>query len=110
MGEDVQVQKVQFTPMNDSPTSKQPRNIDLIMDVPIEVSVILGRSNKTIKEILELSSGSLIELDKYVEEPVDILVNGKMIAQGEVVVVNENFGVRITNIVSSVERVKGLRK
>lgn len=109
-GEDVQVQKVQFTPMNDSPTSKQPRNIDLIMDVPIEVSVILGRSNKTIKEILELSSGSLIELDKYVEEPVDILVNGKMIAQGEVVVVNENFGVRITNIVSSVERVKGLRK
>lgn len=108
--EDIQVHKAQFTPLEDASPGKPPRNIDLILDVPIEVSVILGRSNKTIKEILELNNGSLIELDRFVEEPVDILVNGKMVAQGEVVVVNENFGVRITSIVSNVERVKGLKK
>lgn len=108
--EDVQVHKAVFSPLKDTQQDAKPRNIDLILDVPIEVSVILGKSNKTIKEILELNNGSLIELDKLVEEPVDILVNGKMVAQGEVVVVNENFGVRITNIISNEERVKGLRK
>lgn len=107
---EVPVHKAQFMPL-DSPASEgKPRNIDLILDVPIEVSAILGRTKKTIKEILDLANGSLIELDKLVEEPVDILVNGKMVAQGEVVVVDENFGVRITNIVSNYERVKGLKK
>lgn len=107
---EVPVHKAQFMPLEKHDTSGTPRNIDLIMDVPIEVSVILGRTSKSIREILELNNGSLIELDKLVEEPVDILVNGKMVAQGEVVVVNENFGVRITNIVSNIERVKGLKK
>lgn len=106
---EVPVQKVQFTPFEKQVTESKPRNIDLILDVPIEVSVILGRTRKTIKEILELTNGSLIELDKLVEEPVEILINGKMVAEGEVVVVNENFGVRITNIVSNVERVKKLQ-
>lgn len=106
----VPVHKAQFMPMEKIPVESKPRNIDLILDVPIEVSVILGRTSKTIKEILELNTGSLIELDKLVEEPVEILVNGKIVAQGEVVVVNENFGVRITNIVSNIERVKGLSK
>lgn len=106
--EEVPVHKAQFMPFEQQVVESKPRNIDLIMDVPIEVSVILGRTKKTIKEILELNNGSLIELDKLVEEPVEILVNGKMVAEGEVVVVNENFGVRITNIVSNVERVKRL--
>lgn len=108
--DEVPVHKTQFMPFTKTNVEDKPKNIDIIMDVPIEVSVILGRTNKSIKEILELNSGSLIELDKLVEEPVEILVNGKMVAQGEVVVVNENFGVRITNIVSNVERVKGLQK
>jgi len=108
--EEVPVHKAQFMPFEKAQVEERPRNIDLIMDVPIEVSVILGRTKKTIKEVLDLANGSLIELDKLVEEPVEILVNGKMVAQGEVVVVNENFGVRITNIVSNVERIKGLTK
>ena len=107
--DEVLVDKAQFMPLHDCSPKGNERNIDLILDVPIEISAILGRTTKTIKEILDLNNGSLIELDKLVEEPVDILVNGKMVAQGEVVVVNENFGVRITNIVSNAERVKGLK-
>jgi flagellar motor switch protein FliN/FliY len=107
--EEIPVQRAEFSAFEKPEPVGRPRNIDLILDVPIEVSAILGRTRKTIKEILELNNGSLIELDKLVEEPVEILVNGKMVAQGEVVVVNENFGVRITNIVSNAERVKGLK-
>lgn len=84
-------------------------NIDLIMDVPLEVSVLLGRTRKSIKDILNLGVGSLIELDKLADEPVEILVNGKMIAYGEVVVVDENFGVRINSIVSGNERLNSLK-
>ena len=87
-----------------------PRNIDLILDVPLEISVVLGRTKKNIKDILNLGTGSLIELDKLAEEPVEILVNGKIVAYGEVIVVDENFGVRITNIVSGAERIKSLSK
>jgi len=85
------------------------RNIDLILDVPLDISVVLGRTKKSIQDILNLGTGSLIELDKLAEEPVEILVNGKQIALGEVVVVDENFGIRITNILSSVERIKKIR-
>ncbi|MGL4875861.1 MAG: flagellar motor switch phosphatase FliY [Clostridium sp.] len=86
-----------------------PNNIDLILDVPLSISVVLGRTKKSIKDILALGTGSLIELDKLAEEPVEILVNGKNIAYGEVVVVDENFGVRITSIVSSSDRIKSLK-
>ena len=71
---------------------------DLIMDVPLEVTVELGRSNKSIKEILDFSPGTIIELNKLAGEPVDVLVNGKFVAKGEVVVIEENFGIRITEI------------
>lgn len=84
-------------------------NIDLIMDVPLEVSVLLGKTKKSIKDILSLGVGSLIELNKLADEPVEILVNGKMIAYGEVVVVDENFGVRITSIISGRERINSLK-
>lgn len=108
---EVSVQKARFMPLEKEQGSDQrPRNIDLIMDVPVEVSAILGRAKKTISEVLELNTGSLIELDNRLEEPVEILVNGKMVATGEIVVVNENFGVRINSIISNVDRVKGLSK
>lgn len=104
----VNVQKAKFAPLTElSPQEKQ--NIDLILDVPLEISVVLGRARKTIKEILEIGAGSLVELDKLTEEPVEILVNGKKVALGEVVVIDENFGVRITSIISNVERVKSLQ-
>lgn len=101
------VQKAQFAPLKGF-SANEKQNIDLILDVPLEISVILGRTKKTIKEILELGAGSLLELDKMTEEPVEILVNGKKVALGEVVVINENFGVRITSIISDTERVKSL--
>lgn len=103
----VNVQKAQFAPLTQL-SSNEKQNIDLILDVPLEISVVLGRTKKTIKEILELGTGSLVELEKMTEEPVEILVNGKKVALGEVVVVNENFGVRITSIISNTERVKSL--
>lgn len=87
----------------------QPRNLDLLLDVPLEVSVIMGRTRRPIKEVLSLVPGSVVELDRLVEEPVEILVNGTLVAEGEVVVVNENFGVRITHIISPAERLKHLR-
>lgn len=96
----------QLTPQSSVPPIK---NIDLILDVPLDISVVLGRTKKSIQDILNLGTGSLIELDKLAEEPVEILVNGKQIALGEVVVVDENFGIRITNIVSSVERIKRMQ-
>lgn len=105
----VEVHAAAFEPL--VPQSNVPpiKNIDLILDVPLDISVVLGRTKKSIQDILNLGTGSLIELDKLAEEPVEILVNGKQIALGEVVVVDENFGIRITNIVSSVERIKKLR-
>ena len=95
----VNVQPAQFQPFNAgvSPLMQQ-ENIDLIMDVPLEVTVELGRSNKSIKEILDFSPGTIIELNKLAGESVDVLVNGKFVAKGEVVVIEENFGIRITEI------------
>lgn len=84
-------------------------NLDLIMDINLELSVELGKTKKKIKEILELTNGSLVELDKLAGEPVDILVNGNHLAKGEVVVIDENFGVRVIEILSPTERIKKLR-
>lgn len=106
----VEVHKAVFEPLGQQSQVPPIKNIDLIMDVPLDISVVLGRTKKSIKDILNLGAGSLIELDKLAEEPVEILVNGKQIALGEVVVVDENFGVRITSIVNSAERLKSLSK
>lgn len=97
--QNVNVQPAQFQPFNAGvyPLLQQ-ENIDLIMDVPLEVTVELGRSNKSIKEILDFAPGTIIELNKLAGEPVDVLVNGKFVAKGEVVVIEENFGIRITDI------------
>ncbi len=97
---DVNVQPVQFQTFNGAinPLTQQ-ENIDLIMDVPLEVTVELGRTNKSIKEILEFSPGTIIELNKLAGEPIDVLVNGKFVAKGEVVVIEESFGIRVTEII-----------
>ncbi|NKF06920.1 flagellar motor switch phosphatase FliY [Clostridium gasigenes] len=105
----VEVHEAKFGQLTPSRIGEPHKNIDLILDVPLNISVVLGRTKKSVKDILNLSTGSLIELDKLAEEPVEILVNGKKIAYGEVVVVDENFGVRITNIVSGADRIKSLK-
>ena len=105
----VPVQPVQFTPLATAPVQVNDANIGLILDVALQVTVELGRTKKSIKEILELTNGSIVELDKLAGEPVDIQVNGKLLAKGEVVVIDENFGVRITDIVSPEERAARLQ-
>lgn len=90
-------------------TSAQTGNLDMLLDIPLNVKVELGRTTKSIRDILEFTQGSIIELDKLAGEPVDILVNEKLIAKGEVVVIDENFGVRVTDIVSQAERIRNLK-
>jgi flagellar motor switch protein FliN/FliY len=102
--EPVNVQPVHFQDFDDNKITLERNNIGLIMDVPLQVTVELGRTQKMIKEILEFSPGSIIELDKLAGDPVDILVNGKPIAKGEVVVIDESFGVRITDIIHPSKR------
>lgn len=108
-GEGVVVQPAQFAPLRESYTAQMPNNINLIMDVPLEVTVELGKTKKTIREVLELGQGSIIQLDKMAGEPVDLLVNGKLIAKGEVVVIDENYGIRITTIISPMDRMSKLQ-
>lgn len=105
----VPVQSAQFTPLSTAPVQVNDANIGLILDVPLQVNVELGRTKKSIKDILDLTKGSIVELDKLAGEPVDIMVNGKYLAKGEVVVIDENFGVRITEIVSPLERAARLQ-
>lgn len=98
----VNVQPAQFQSFSTGNLGNySPENIDLIMDVPLRVTVELGRTTKSISDILDFSPGKIIELDKLAGEPIDILVNGKNVAKGEVVVIEENFGVRITEIISN---------
>jgi flagellar motor switch protein FliN/FliY len=100
----INVQPAQFQSFDEGRIAFEKKNIGMIMDVPLQITVELGRTNKLIKDILEFGSGSVIELDKLAGEPVDILVNGKVIAKGEVVVVDESFGVRVTDIIHPSKR------
>lgn len=85
------------------------QSLDFILDIPLKVSVELGRTRVPIRDILQLSQGSVIELSKFAGEPLEVLVNDRLIARGEVVVVNEKFGIRLTDIISPVERIEQLR-
>lgn len=105
----VGVQSVAFPSLAPTLTENQAKNIELLADVPMQVTVELGRRTMMIRDVLELGTGSIIELDKLAGEPVDLLVNQKLIARGEVVVIDESFGVRVTDIVSPIERIKGLQ-
>lgn len=99
------VQTAQFVPFDAQEVYQQKENMGIIMDVPLDISVELGRTHKKISEILEFSPGTVLELDKLAGEPIDIIVNGKFVAKGDVVVIDENFGIRITEIISADKRI-----
>ena len=99
MMQPMNIQPAQFQSFAGGIPAGAPANIDLIMDVSLEVTVELGRTKKSISEVLEFTPGTIIELDKVAGEPVEVLVNGKLVAKGEVVVIEESFGVRITEII-----------
>ncbi|WP_297517672.1 flagellar motor switch phosphatase FliY [uncultured Clostridium sp.] len=105
----IEVSKAQFESLDQNKQGASYNNMDLILDVPLDVSVVLGKTKKSIKDVLALGVGSVIELDKLADEPLEILVNGKRIAYGEVVVIDESFGIRITNIIDGSERIKSLK-
>lgn len=94
-----------------SEAKKTPDNpeLDVILDIPVYISMEVGRTSITIRNLLQLNQGSVIELDRVAGEPLDVLVNGTLIAHGEVVVVNEKFGIRMTDVISPAERIKKLR-
>ncbi len=107
----VEVHKAEFDTLSAGPRpDEKERKLDILLDLKLPLNIELGRTSMQIKDILELERGSLIELDKYSTEPVDIWINGKKMAEGEVVVVDKHFGVRITNLVDTTERLKGLGK
>lgn len=104
----VDVKPVEFASLGTSEYAGAPGNIDLIVDIPVRITVELGRTRKTIGEVLALGPGSVVELNKMAGEPVDVLVNGKLIARGEVVVIDESFGIRVTEVVSKAERIRSM--
>ncbi|ABD81434.1 flagellar motor switch protein FliN [Saccharophagus degradans] len=98
----------EFQPVTGAPTNNNP-DLDVILDIPVSISMEVGRTSITIRNLLQLNQGSVIELDRLAGEPLDVLVNGTLIAHGEVVVVNEKFGIRMTDVISPSERIKKLR-
>ncbi len=91
-----------------APAATEVQNLDLILDVPLSVTVELGRVRMPVRQLLSLSAGAVVELTKAAGEPLDVLINGRQVARGEAVMVNDKFGVRLTEIVSAAERVEGL--
>lgn len=104
----INVQRPEFQDLSNKEVTSNVENLELLMDVPLDFTVSLGKTRMSIKEILSLGVGSVVDLRKLTDEPLEIFVNGKLIAQGEVVVINENFGVRITNIVSQKQRLNNI--
>lgn len=96
-------------PKDSSPAFEGRPDLDVILDIPVSISMEVGRTSITIRNLLQLNQGSVIELDRLAGEPLDVLVNGTLIAHGEVVVVNEKFGIRMTDVISPSERIKKLR-
>jgi flagellar motor switch protein FliN/FliY len=90
-------------------TQKEQKKLDTILDIPVTISMEVGRSQISIRNLLQLNQGSVVELDRVAGEPLDVLVNGTLIAHGEVVVVNDKFGIRLTDVISQIERIKKLR-
>ncbi|HCV19345.1 MAG: flagellar motor switch protein FliN [Pseudomonadota bacterium] len=95
---------------DDAPiTQEEKKKLDTILDIPVTISMEVGRSQISIRNLLQLNQGSVVELDRVAGEPLDVLVNGTLIAHGEVVVVNDKFGIRLTDVISQIERIKKLR-
>jgi flagellar motor switch protein FliN/FliY len=104
-----EVRSAQFQQLDPTPSSGDAdRKLDLLMDLTLPVAIELGRTHMLIRDILELERGSVVEFEKLASEPVDVLINGKKMAEGEVVVIEKDFGIRITNLVDASERVRGL--
>ncbi len=104
-----QGRSAEFSELKDGGVKASPGSLDFIMDIPLEVTVELGRTTLPIYDLLQLGQGSIVELSKVAGEPLEILVNQKLIARGEVVVVNEKFGIRLTDVVSTKERIENLK-
>ncbi|WP_088330192.1 flagellar motor switch protein FliN [Lacimicrobium sp. SS2-24] len=105
------VQVAELDELEDKPeiSGEEKRKLDTILDIPVTISMEVGRSNISIRNLLQLNQGSVVELDRVAGEPLDVLVNGTLIAHGEVVVVNDKFGIRLTDVISQIERIKKLR-
>lgn len=106
----LEVQSAQFQPLESTPAGQSDSKMEMLLDLTLPVSIELGRTHLLIREILDLQRGSVVEFEKLASEPVDILINGKKMAEGEVVVIEKHFGIRITNLVDAAERVRGLGK
>ncbi|QXO18106.1 MULTISPECIES: flagellar motor switch protein FliN [Vibrio] len=112
---DVDVDEILAAPLDELKDSAQPisdderRKLDTIMDIPVTISMEVGRSKISIRNLLQLNQGSVVELDRIAGESLDVMVNGTLIAHGEVVVVNDKFGIRLTDVISQTERIKKLR-
>lgn len=101
--------KAKMNELRDESMPTSDVNLDVVLDIPVSISMEIGRTKISIRNLLQLNQGSVVELDRLAGEPMDVLVNGTLIARGEVVVVNEKFGIRLTDIISPAERVKKLR-
>ncbi|MBX3332579.1 MAG: flagellar motor switch protein FliN [Nitrospira sp.] len=102
-------QPASFPPVQGGETGGGQKNMDFLLDIPMSVAVYVGSAKMAIRDLLQLAQGSVIELDKLAGEPMEVMVNNKLVARGEVVVVNEKFGIRLTDVVSAAERVQQLR-
>lgn len=102
-------QPATFPTVQGGEAAAAPKNMDFLLDIPMSVAVYVGSTKMAIRELLQLAQGSVIELDKLAGEPMEVMVNNKLVARGEVVVVNEKFGIRLTDVVSAAERVQQLR-
>jgi flagellar motor switch protein FliN len=106
------VAKASFEPLSrdgSAPVEREDVNLDVVLDIPVTLSTEIGRTRIPIRSLLQLNQGSVVELDRLAGEPLDVYVNGTLIAHGEVVVVNEKFGIRLTDVISPAERVKKLK-
>ncbi len=110
-GENEDVQVAELDELTDEApiTQEEKKKLDTILDIPVTISMEVGRSQISIRNLLQLNQGSVVELDRVAGEPLDVLVNGTLIAHGEVVVVNDKFGIRLTDVISQIERIKKLR-
>ncbi|MBE0363712.1 flagellar motor switch protein FliN/FliY [Pseudoalteromonas ulvae UL12] len=111
-GEGGDVEVAELDELSNQPaeiTQEEKRKLDTILDIPVTISMEVGRSKISIRNLLQLNQGSVVELDRVAGEPLDVLVNGTLIAHGEVVVVNDKFGIRLTDVISQIERIKKLR-
>jgi len=108
-GDSVEVESVDAQPLEGSEPAHGDVKLDVVLDIPVTISMEIGRTKISIRNLLQLNQGSVVELDRMAGEPMDVLVNGTLVAHGEVVVVNEKFGIRLTDVISPAERIKNLK-